>query len=155
MIVFGIDPGFSGAIAEYDTLTGQMSVDDMPVAPGAKGKQELAMRAAYELLATDGEPAIVWLERVGARPGQGVSSMFRFGQQLGALEMAAAAHRHTLRYVTPATWKKKFGLSADKDVARGMAMNLLPIQAELFKRKKDDGRAEACLIALYGAGVPA
>ena len=130
-----------------------MHVEDMPVVPGAKGKTELSMRAAYELLATDGERAVVWLERVGARPGQGVSSMFRFGQQLGALEMAAAAHGHELRYVTPSVWKKYHGLSADKGVARGEAMNRFPLLAELFRRVKDDGRAEACLIALYGQGV--
>jgi crossover junction endodeoxyribonuclease RuvC len=155
MIFFGIDPGFGGAIAEYDPGEGKMFIHDMPVVPGAKGKPELAMRAVYDLLETHGDRAMVWLERVGARPGQGVSSMFRFGQQLGALEMAAAAHGHELRYVTPSVWKKVYGLSADKSAARGMAMQRNPANAALYKRVRDDGRAEACLIALYGATVMA
>ena len=152
MITLGIDPGFGGAIAELHS-DGTMYVNDMPTVPGAKGKTELAMRAAYDLLDTGGERAVVWLERVGARPGQGVSSMFRFGQQLGALEMAIAAHGHELRYVTPAIWKKHYGLSADKGAARGMAMQRDPANAALYQRVKDDGRAEAALIALYGREV--
>ena len=152
MITFGIDPGFGGAIAELHP-DGTMYVHDMPTVPGAKGKTELAMRAACDLLDAGGERAVVWLERVGARPGQGVSSMFRFGQQLGALEMAVAAHGHELRYVTPAIWKKHYGLSADKGAARGMAMQRDPANAALYQRVKDDGRAEACLIAIYGREV--
>lgn len=150
MIVYGIDPGFSGAIAELHVQRGKLYVHDMPTVPGQKGKPELAMRPLFDLLEADA-PAVVWLEKVGARPGQGVSSMFRFGQQLGALEMAVAAHMHQLRYVTPAAWKKHFGLVADKGAARSIAMQRFPEQAQLFARVKDDGRAEAALIALYGA----
>lgn len=151
MIVFGIDPGMSGAIAEYDPSTGQLSVYDTPTMPNAKGKEELNHHAVLDLLTTDGsQPVQVWLERVGARPGQGVSSMFRFGQGFGALEMAVAACGHQLRYVTPAAWKKHFSLSADKGAARSVAMQRFPAQAQMFARVKDDGRAEAALIALYG-----
>lgn len=153
MIVYGIDPGFGGAVAELHE-SGALYVHDMPTVPGSKGKQELAMRPLFDLLDSH-TGAIVWLEKVGARPGQGVSSMFRFGQQLGALEMAAAAHSHQLRYVTPASWKKHFGLSADKGAARSVAMQRFPAQASLFARVKDDGRAEAALIALYGREVGA
>jgi crossover junction endodeoxyribonuclease RuvC len=81
--------------------------------------------------------------------------MFRFGQQLGALEMAVAAKGHELRWVTPAKWKAHFGLVADKGVARGLAIQRFPQHAKLFARAKDDGRAEAALIALYGAHVMA
>jgi crossover junction endodeoxyribonuclease RuvC len=151
MIVFGIDPGFGGAIAELHTGSGTLYVHDMPTVPGPKGKVELNMHSLFDTLDAGEAAATVWLEKVGARPGQGVSSMFRFGQQLGALEMAAAGHGHQLRYVTPATWKKHFGLSADKGAARSIAMQRFPAQAHLFARVKDDGRAEAALIALYGA----
>jgi crossover junction endodeoxyribonuclease RuvC len=150
MIVFGIDPGFGGAIAELHVPSGTVHIYDMPTVPGQKGKQELAMRPLFDLLDSH-VAATVWLEKVGARPGQGVSSMFRFGQQLGALEMAVAAHSHQLRYVTPASWKKHFGLVADKGAARSIAMQRFPAQAQIFARVKDDGRAEAALIALYGA----
>ncbi|MEY4863773.1 MAG: hypothetical protein RLZ51_1868 [Pseudomonadota bacterium] len=151
MISFGIDPGFSGAIAEFYPVERKLYVHDMPTVPGQKGKVELNCHAVLELLHTAGEPATVWIEKVGARPGQGVSSMFRFGQQLGALEMAVAATEHQLRWVTPAKWKAHFGLSADKGAARKVAMERFPAVASLFARAKDDGRAEAALIALYGA----
>jgi len=156
--VIGVDPGFTGGIAILHTplLTeafgSEAAVHDMPTVPGAKGKTELDMPRVLLLTQCSDpkKPTEMWLERVGARPGQGVSSMFRFGQQLGALEMAAAAHGHILRYVTPATWKAYFGLSADKGVARGYAMKRFPQLADQLSRAKDDGRAEALLIALYG-----
>lgn len=150
-MIFGIDPGFSGGIAK---LSGDGAmVFDMPTVPGQKGKTELDHHSIFGLLGMVGmgeAPATVWLEKVGARPGQGVSSMFRFGQQLGALEMAVCARGHELRYVTPATWKAYFGLSADKGVARGYAMKRFPALSDQLSRAKDDGRAEALLIALYG-----
>lgn len=148
MIVFGIDPGFGGGIAKL--VEGGASVVDMPTVAGAKGKTELDHHSVFGLLDVSDPPATVWLERVGARPGQGVSSMFRFGQQLGALEMAACARGHELRYVTPGVWKTYFGLSADKGAARGYAMKRFPQLADKLSRVKDDGRAEALLIALYG-----
>lgn len=152
MIVFGVDPGFSGAVAEFYPAEHKLYVHDMPTVPSQKGRVELNCHAVLDLLCTDGSmPATVWLEKVGARPGQGVSSMFRFGQQLGALEMAVAANGHPLRWTTPAKWKAHFGLSADKGAARKVAMERFPAVASLFARAKDDGRAEAALIALYGA----
>ena len=150
MIVFGIDPGFSGAIAEYHPHVRRLYVHDMPTLPGQKGKVELCCHSVLDLLEGEDEGGVVWLEKVGARPGQGVSSMFRFGQQLGALEMAVAAKGHETRWVTPAKWKAHFGLSADKGAARKVAMERFPAVASLFARAKDDGRAEAALIALYG-----
>lgn len=154
MVVYGIDPGFTGAVAELYPEEGKLYVHDMPTLPGQKGKVELDCHSLLDLLSV-GDPiwpgrSSVWLEKVGARPGQGVSSMFRFGQQLGALEMAAAANKHRLRWVTPTAWKKHFGLSADKGAARKVAMERFPANAASFARVKDDGRAEAALIALYG-----
>ena len=151
-VIIGVDPGFSGGIARIDGLL-PPSVDDMPTLPNAKGKTELNHSALFLLMDCFG-PATGWLEKVGARPGQGVSSMFRFGQQVGAIEMAAAASGHQLRYVTPAVWKAYFGLSADKGVARGYAMKRFPQLADQLARVKDDGRAEALLIALYGKEHP-
>ena len=150
MIVFGIDPGFSGAIAEYHPESGALYVFDMPTVTGQKGKQELNCHGILTVLDAGEAAAIVWIERVGARPGQGVSSMFRFGQQLGVLEMGVAACGHQLRWVTPGAWKKHFGLSADKGAARKVAMERFPERVDQFARVKDDGRAEAALIALYG-----
>jgi len=153
-VAIGVDPGFSGALALLfqESPFGDLHIHDMPTAPGPKGKIELNYADLFNKLAarSSSGPTTMWLEKVGPRPGQGVSSMFRFGQQVGALEMAAAAHGYALRYVTSATWKAYFGLSADKGVARGYASKRFPEHAHLFARVKDDGRAEAALIALYG-----
>ena len=151
MTVIGIDPGFSGAIAIYRPEERALTVHDMPVSPGTKGRTELLHGALFDLL--DVPPADVWVEAVGAMPGQGVTSMFRFGQNVGAIHMAVAARRHALRLVTPAKWKAYFGLVKDKGAARGLAAQRFPAQAGLFARVKDDGRAEASLIALYAAEV--
>ena len=154
--IIGVDPGFSGAIAILGPpeigITPPLTIVDMPTIPGAKGKTELNYSEVLSSLTRSiaGMKTIMWLERVSAMPRQGVSSMFRFGQQFGALEMAAAANKHELHYVTPATWKSYFKLSADKGVARGEAIRRFPDQAHLFARVKDDGRAEAALIAIYG-----
>jgi len=90
------------------------------------------------------------IEQVAAMRGQGVTSMFRFGQSYGATQMAVAAHKIPMQFVTPAKWKSYLGLSRDKGVSRSLASQRFPKQADLFKRVKDDGRAEAALLALYG-----
>lgn len=153
--IIGVDPGFTGGITVLNTtgLGPAVTIFDMPTMPGAKGKTELNHAKLHHYMSMHklgGPKTTVWVERVSARPGQGVSSVFRFGQQLGAIEMCAAAHEHEIRYVTPAVWKAYFGLSADKGVARGEASRRFPAHAELFARVKDDGRAESALIALYG-----
>ena len=126
----------------------------MPVLPGAKGKVELNMHEVLRILAPRGtEQCMAVIEKVSAMPGQGVSSMFRFGEGYGALQMAIAGHRHTRHFVTPATWKKHFKLSRDKGVSRGLAIQRFPQHAKLFARVKDDGRAEATLLALYGQEI--
>lgn len=148
MTRIGIDPGFTGAIAVFDG--GSIEMHDMPTLPGRSGRAEINHHALLDIL-KGAEPGTVWLERVAARPGQGVSSMFRFGQGFGALEMAAAAGGHVLRYVTPQQWKKHFGLvGAAKGASRAVACQRLPHAAHLFARVKDEGRAEAALIGLYG-----
>lgn len=153
MICIGIDPGFSGAIAVYDPATRALSVTDMPVSPGPKGRTELLHAVLFGAL--DLPPCDAWVENVGAMPGQGVTSMFRFGQTVGAIHMAVAARGHALRLVTPQKWKAHFRLSKEKGAARGLAAQRFPASASAFARVKDDGRAEAALIALYGAEVTA
>ncbi len=147
MIWYGVDCGFGGAIAELHP-DGTLYIHDMPTVVGAKGKTEINHHAILDLL--DGPPSTVWIERVASRPGQGISSAFRFGEQFGALQMAVAAKGHVLRMVTPSAWKKHFGLSADKGASRSVALQRFPAAAALFARVKDADRAEAALIALYG-----
>ena len=150
--IIGIDPGQTGAIALYWPREHHVEIHDMPMLPNAKnGRPELDYTAVIDLLRRDG--AVTWLEQVASRPGQGVSSVFRFGMMFGALQACAAAAATPLRLVTPGKWKKALGLCSAKGAARQLAMQRFPRAADLFRRVKDDGRAEAALIALYGAGV--
>lgn len=151
MIYIGIDPGFSGAIAFYAPKENIVSVYDMPVYQNAKGKTEINLYELHEILEPEtDEPHMAIIEQVAAMRGQGVTSMFRFGQSYGATQMAVAAHKIPMQFVTPAKWKSYLGLSRDKGVSRSLASQRFPKQADLFKRVKDDGRAEAALLALYG-----
>ena len=151
MVIFGIDPGFSGAISIYRPNLGLIEVHDMPVMKSAKGKTILNLHGVLDVLEPeDDTPHIAVIEQVAAMRGQGVTSMFRFGQGFGQLEMAIAARELQVRYVTPQKWKGHFGLSRDKGVSRSVASQRFPSIATQFARVKDDGRAEACLIALYG-----
>lgn len=150
MLIIGIDPGFTGAIAGLDTETGKLNVFDMPVFKNPKGKTILNLYMLYDLLTPPADvQCTAMLELVAARPGQGAPATFRFGQGFGSVEMALAAHKLPTHYVTPAKWKKHFGLSKDKGASRGLASQRFPHNATEFSRVKDDGRAEAALIALY------
>jgi crossover junction endodeoxyribonuclease RuvC len=150
-VIIGIDPGFSGAIALYDPDARSLVVHDMPVSPGTKGRTDLLLGVLFDLL--DVPPTDAWVESVSAMPNQGVTSMFRFGQTVGAIHMAVAARGHAMRLVSPAKWKRHFCLVKAKGAARGLAAQRFPAEAHLFSRVKDDGRAEAALIALYGAST--
>lgn len=154
MVVYlGVDPGFGGAIASLDTATGSLNVIDMPVLTNTKGKVEIDHIQLFDAFSIPEEMGRVecLLEFVASRPGQSAPAMFRFGQGYGAIEMALAGNRIPTRYVTPAKWKKYFGLSSDKGTSRGLATKRFPTHAESFLRVKDDGRAEAALIALYAS----
>lgn len=151
MIVLGCDPGLSGAIAALDTLTGKLMVADMPVTKDPKGRTVIDPYALYDLLQPpEGVSCMAVIEAVHAMPKQGVSSSFLFGETFGALKMAIAAHKIPVRPVSPHIWKKHFGLSSDKGLSRGLASSRFPTNAKDFARVKDDGRAEAALIAVYG-----
>ena len=149
-LILGIDPGFSGAFAVLNPTTMNLGVADMPVVKNTKGKTELDLPALYDLLTPPTRNVTAILEFVAARPNQGAPATFRFGQGFGAIQMALAAHQIPVQYVTPAKWKRHFGLSKDKGASRGLANQRFPINAKDFRRVKDDGRAEAALIALYG-----
>ena len=92
----------------------------------------------------------VFIERVSAMPKQGVASMFSFGESYGAIKGIVAAHFLPMTLVTPVTWKAKLKVSKNKDDARYRASQLMPRFAHLWSRRKDDGMAEAALIAFYG-----
>lgn len=153
MITLGIDPGLSGAIAvlsDGDLL----NVHDVPsVQIKAKGRNvDLPQLASIfaEIIGGHGVPAECWIEEVHAMPKQGVASSFKFGAAFGIVQGMAAAHLMPIRFVSPHHWKTGLRLPKGKDAARGTASRQWPAMTKLFARVKDDGRAEAALIALYG-----
>lgn len=153
MIILGIDPGLSGALALHNTSDQTVEVFDMPVLElvrNGKKKGEVSAQALANLLAGRGIKA-AFLERVNAMPGQGVTSVFSFGRSTGIVEGILAAYDIPTTLVTPQAWQKAVGQRAGKDGSRERAMQLFPAQADLFQRKKDDGRSDAALIAYYGA----
>lgn len=153
MIVLGIDPGLSGALAFYDTVEQTVEVVDMPVLElvrNGKKKREVSAQALANHIAGR-KISSAFLERVNAMTGQGVTSVFSFGRSLGIVEGILAAYDIPTTLVTPQAWQKAVGQRAGKDGSRERAMQLFPAQVELFQRKKDDGRSDASLIAYYGA----
>lgn len=147
-VIMGVDPGISGAVAFYFTeAPGRVGVDDVPVAGGEINAPELARLIRIH------RPTFAVIERVSAMPGNGAVSMFNFGRSYGDVRGVIGAMEIPLHFVTPSKWKKHFGLSSDKELSRMLAIRMFPSVAEQFKLKKHDGRAEAALIALYGAEV--
>jgi crossover junction endodeoxyribonuclease RuvC len=142
--IVGIDPGLSGAVAILGPHGDLMNTVDMPAADG----HVIAAVLASHIDAWHIDAA--WVERVHSMPRQGVASTFKFGVAYGTtLGVLGALHIPT-HHVTPNTWKKAAGLSADKGAARRRATDLWPTWASHFARVKDDGRAEAALIARHG-----
>lgn len=154
MIVLGIDPGLSGALAFYDTVSEALVVMDMPtveVTRNGKSKREVSPALVADMVAGKGVEK-AFMERVSAMPGQGVSSMFSFGRSSGVVEGVLAAYEIPTTLVTPQAWMKAMGVRAGKDGSRERAMQLFPQYSMTFSRKKDDGRSDAALIAKFGAG---
>jgi crossover junction endodeoxyribonuclease RuvC len=148
----GIDPGASGAIAVLSEEGHFVKVIDMPVIEVKVGKS-IKRRVSAPLLAHEiglYQNSTAILEQVSAMPGQGVSSMFAFGESYGIIKGVLAAFNISTHLVTPGAWKKSMELNASKDGSRAKAIEMWPERALDFKRVKDDGRAEACLIAEFG-----
>ncbi len=151
-MILGIDPGLSGAIALLSPEGNVLAIEDMPtievVINGKKRRNmpPVALANTIRILA----PQKAFLENVGVRPGEGAVGAFSFGRNLGQIEGVLAALRIPTTLVHPATWKRRMNIPADKGGARMKAMALFPDKADLFKRVKDDGRAESALLAYYG-----
>ena len=155
----GIDPGLSGAIGCI--IDGQLlAVDDMPTFSEQRGKRTIrTVNAAgvadilREFAMANMETPTVIIERVHATPQMGVTSAFSFGDGYGVLRGVVAALGYPVTFIEPATWKKAMSLTADKGGSRRLATERWPHHADLFRRVKDDGRAEAALIAARWEGT--
>ena len=153
MIIIGIDPGISGAISVIENKK-ILEVHDTPtMIEGKKNKRQInAAQVTHiikEILNTEKEVVVV-VEHVNAMPGQGVTSMFNFGQSFGVIKGICAALSLPVYFVRPTKWKKHFNLiKTNKDASRTKVIEVYPEISSKLHRKKDSNRADAILIALY------
>lgn len=146
-MILGIDPGISGALAWVSDDDGHLiATCDMPTIQ-VLGKNKVSAPVLAKLI-SDRKPRLVVVEDVGAMPGQGVTSMFNFGFSAGILAGVCAGLGLPMMAYRPSVWKRHAGVPADKGGARQMAQRLWP-GARDFDRVKDDGRAEAALLARW------
>src|SRR5262249_34921665 len=145
--ILGIDPGLSGPLALYN---GHWTLFDMPIASDAKHHEINGPELCHWL--HEHAPDHAFIEFASARPGQGVSSMFRYGCSYGALKMALAVCGVSYTVIAPVKWKPAVGVlkGANKESSRQRALQLFPDQVVSMARRKDHARADALLIAYYG-----
>lgn len=150
----GIDPGLRGAVA---LIAGdRLKVYDMPtleyVIAGKKKRSEIDIHRLYKIFFTASCPLqdpVCYLEGVAGMPGMGGTQMFAFGQAYGMTKAAIALSHIPYEIISPQKWKNHYGLTRDKAGSFEMASEIFPDFKHLWTRKKDDGRAEAALIANY------
>jgi len=152
-MIAGIDPGLSGGIAIIGEQGTVLLVDDLPVHQVIRGKAkkaELDVASLRALLLSHPLNHIV-IERVSARPRQGVASMFRFGYVSGAIYGLVIGLQLPVSFILPVQWQKVARCGPSPDEGRRRGAELYPAAAEKLSRKKDSGRADALLIAHVGA----
>ena len=155
MIIIGIDPGIKGAICILKD--GKiLDVFDMPIMPvGKKNKSQVNSSQIYNeikkaIINEEKTNIKVVIEQVSAMPGQGVTSMFNFGQSFGVLKGIFSAMQIPMDFVSPVKWKKHFNLiNTQKDSSRTKAIEFFPYISHKLSRKKDANKADAILIASY------
>ena len=155
MLIIGIDPGITGSICFFED--GKIiDVVEMPnMAEGKKNKKQVnGAQIYYEISLRikhlKKEEIKVVIEQVSAMPGQGVTSMFNFGQSFGILKGICSAMQLPVYFVRPAKWKKYFNLiNSEKDASRTKAIEIFPYFSSQLSRKKDSNKADAILIASF------
>lgn len=154
-MIIGIDPGLSGAVCLIDGQTA-LRVHSMPTAWEGKKRHVDGFFLArlfqnFDRICGDQRPT-VFLEKVSAMPQQGVTSVFNFGRSYGAAEALVASMGWKLIRVPPSQWKRRAGLlKSTKRASIDRAIELFPEVRGRLRRQKDDGRAEALLIAYFGS----
>ena len=155
MLIIGIDPGISGSICFFED--GKIiDIVEMPtMAEGKKNKRQVNGSQIYNEISKrvknfDKQNVRVIIEQVSAMPGQGVTSMFNFGQSYGILKGICSAMQLPMYFVRPAKWKKYFNLlNSEKDASRTKAIEVFPYFSSKLLRKKDSNKADAILIASF------
>lgn len=149
-IIAGMDPGKRGAICILDTDKGTIRLFDMPVVDIGKTKTRTEVDGQELARILDADLTEAYLEDVWSTPNDGHVGAFAFGDAYGTAKGVLAGLGVPLTRIRPQVWKKTMRVSSDKNESRARAQALLPDAATYFSRVKDDGRAEAALIALYG-----
>ena len=155
MLIIGIDPGITGAISFFKD--GELKdVIDMPImASGNKNKKQVNGSQMFNEISSrvanyKTENINVVVEQVSAMPGQGVTSMFNFGQSFGILKGICSAMQLPMFFIRPAKWKKYFNLiNSQKDASRTRAIEIFPYFSTQLSKKKDSNKADAILIASF------
>ena len=153
MRIIGIDPGLSGGIAVLDDFK-IFDVYDMPImSEGKKNKNQLNSAQLVNIIKkniiSNGDTFLI-VEQVSAMPGQGVTSMFNFGQTFGAIKGISATLKLPIFFVRPSKWKKHFELiNSSKDASRTKVIEMYPSFAEKLSKKKDVNKSDAILIARF------
>ncbi|WP_440936400.1 crossover junction endodeoxyribonuclease [Candidatus Pelagibacter sp.] len=155
MLIIGIDPGISGSICFLDN--GKiLDVIEMPImTDGKKNKKQVNGSQVYNEISKrikqfEKNQIRVVIEHVSAMPGQGVTSMFNFGQSFGILKGICTAMQLPMYFIRPAKWKKYFNLlNSEKDASRTRAIEIFPYFSSQLSRKKDSNKADAILIASF------
>ena len=155
MLIIGIDPGISGSICFFQD--GKIvDVIEMPtMIEGKKNKKQVNGSQIFNEISEkikklDKEEIKVVIEQVSAMPGQGVTSMFNFGQSYGILKGICSAMQLSMYFVRPVKWKKYFNLiNSEKDASRTRAIEIFPYFSSQLSRKKDSNKADAILIASF------
>ena len=155
MLIIGIDPGISGSICFFENGKIIDVIEMTTMTEGKKNKKQVNGSQIYnEILKRiniDGKQDIrVIIEHVTAMPGQGVTSMFNFGQSFGILKGICSALQLPMYFVRPAKWKKYFNLlNSEKDASRTRAIEIFPYFSTQLSKKKDSNKADAILIASF------
>ena len=153
MRIFGIDPGLSGALAILDEKKIFEVIDLPTMSDGKKNKKQLNSAHLSKYIQSniiDLNKSAVVVEQVNAMPGQGVTSMFNFGQTFGAIKGVCAALGLPIFFVRPSKWKKHFELiNSSKDSSRTKAIEMYPSLSDDLARKKDVNKSDAILIARF------
>ena len=153
--ILGIDPGLSGALALYDPEKPHVAVMDMPTLTietnGKKRKRVDLYQLAQFFDMWAGEISQAIIEDPRSMPNDGAVQAFKFGHCCGVVQAMTAAHFIPMSLPSPRLWKQRMRLTADKDASRLLASQTLPAFAGQWPLVKHDGRAEAVLLAVYGA----
>ena len=155
MLIIGIDPGISGSICFFEDGKVIDIVEMTSMADGKKNKRQVNGAQIYNEISLriknfNKEDIRVVIEQVSAMPGQGVTSMFNFGQSFGVLKGICSAMQLPMYFVRPAKWKKYFNLiNSEKDASRTKAIQIFPYISSELSKKKDANKADAILLASF------